>query len=395
MEHVEIVDRWPHSRTAGRKKSCEQGGEAVEPFPHGGIYRRPRPHKSPAIRRGQISFSREASLASDYVRLVGPGEPGETPILSPKNSSNWNTVVEFLGFVINSHTLEILVTTKEAQAIKTALVDDWPHYRRRATAHEVFSTAGKLWNLTYVIRAGKYFMWRLLRLTDLQTRTVKIQSHPVELGREFHDNLYFWNWAIDHELLTVGESLSAPCFTAIKRPAKRYYPSDASFDAIGGFCRKLRICLRNDLPLALSAELYRKAARRETCSVTINLIELVGMVLTAWVMHELVGDHPDSKEDPILMRGDNFAAVTWANQCGGARDKRAGLMMRMLGRLEIQGGWRYDAKHFSDVQSTLTDGISRWPRSEIFDRVKQLTNTDDWSEQSIGARGERLCEIVL
>ena len=24
------------------------------------------------------------------------------------------------------------------------------------------------------------------------------------------------------------------------------------------------------------------------------------------------------------MRGDNFAAVTWANRCGGARDKRAG-----------------------------------------------------------------------
>ena len=70
------------------------------------------------------------------------------------------------------------------------------------------------------------------------------------------------------------------------------------------------------------------------------------MVLTSWVMHELVGDRPESKGDQILMRGDNFAAVTWANRCGGARDKRAGLMMRMLGRLEIQGGWRYDAKIF-------------------------------------------------
>ena len=119
------------------------------------------------------------------------------------------------------------------------------------------------------------------------------------------------------------------------------YLSDASFDAIGRFCRKLKIYWRYDLPIALSAELKRKAARRETCSVTINLLELVGMVLTAWVMHELVGDRPESKRDSILMRVDNFAAVTWANQCGGARDKLAGLMMRMLGRLEIQGGWRY------------------------------------------------------
>ena len=68
--------------------------------------------------------------------------------------------------------------------------------------------------------------------------------------------------------------------------------SDASFDAIGGFCRKLRIYWRYDLPLALSAELKRKAARRETCGVTINFLELVRMVLTAWVMYELVGDRP-------------------------------------------------------------------------------------------------------
>ena len=53
-----------------------------------------------------------ASLASDYVRLFGPGEPGEIPILAPKKSSNWNTTLEFLGFVINLHMLEISVTTK-------------------------------------------------------------------------------------------------------------------------------------------------------------------------------------------------------------------------------------------------------------------------------------------
>ena len=112
------------------------------------------------------------------------------------------------------------------------------------------------------------------------------------------------------------------------------------------------------------------------------------MVLTAWVMHELVGDRPESKGGGISMRGDNFAAVTWANRCGGARDKRAGLMMRMHGRLKIQGGWRYDAKHILGVQNTLlADDISRWPRSELADRGRQLTNTADWSEQSIGREG--------
>ena len=69
--------------------------------------------------------------------------------------------------------------------------------------------------------------------------------------------------------------------------------------------------------------------------------------------------------------------------------------MRMLGRLEIEGGWRYDAKHIPGVQNTLADGISRWARSELADRVRQLTNTYVWCEQAIGVRGGRLCKIVL
>lgn len=259
----------------------------------------------------------------------------------------------------------------------------------------MFKIAGKLWNLTYVIRAGKYFVWRLLRLAGLHDPHSKNKSHLVILGREFHDDLEFWRWAIEQGLLTAGESLSAPCFADVRREAKRVYLSDASFDAIGGFCEKLKVYWRYDLPLDFSAELKRKAACRETSSVTINLLELVGMVVTAWVMHDLVGDRPESKGDAILMRGDNVAAVTWSNRCGGARDKRACLMMRMLGRLEITGGWRYDAKHIPGVKNTIADGISRWPRAEVADRIRRLTNTEGWREQTFGSRGERLCELVL
>ena len=34
------------------------------------------------------------SLASDYVGMFGPGEPGEIPILAPKKTSNWNTTLD-------------------------------------------------------------------------------------------------------------------------------------------------------------------------------------------------------------------------------------------------------------------------------------------------------------
>lgn len=85
--------------------------------------------------------------------------------------------------------MRISVTVKKVQAIKKALADDWPRRRRRATAQEVFSIAGKLWNLTYVIRAGKYFVRRLLKLTGLHSTQNKNQNHLVELERGFHDDL--------------------------------------------------------------------------------------------------------------------------------------------------------------------------------------------------------------
>ena len=74
------------------------------------------------------------------------------------------------------------------------------------------------------------------------------------------------------------------------------------------------------------------------CTITINLLELLDMVVFAWVILELVGDRADAKGDPIPMRGVNTEAVSWISQCGEARDIRACLLMKMLGRLEIEGG---------------------------------------------------------
>ena len=85
-----------------------------------------------------------------------------------------------------------------------------------------------------MVRAGRHFVWRLLRLTGLHdSRCSNNQSNTVDLGREFHADL-FWKWATDNELLLEGEALSAPCYTAITRPAKRHYLSDASFEVVGG-----------------------------------------------------------------------------------------------------------------------------------------------------------------
>ena len=99
---------------------------------------------------------------------------------------------------------------------------------------------------------------------------------------QFHANLLFWKCAIDNELLLEGEAHSAPCQTAKKRPAKRHYLSDASFEAVGGFCFDQEVFWRYDLPRELTTEL--KKIRRhwgDMFTVTINLLELLGMVVTA------------------------------------------------------------------------------------------------------------------
>ena len=195
MEHVEIVDCWevgdPTPVPPGAKKTCEQGGKAVEPSPHGGIYRRPRPHKSPSIGRGKTSFSHIGLARIGLRTTFWARRAGEDTHPSAKKELELEHNLRVLRFRCQLTHARISVTIKKAQAIQTALVDDWPRCRRQATAQEVFSIAGKLWNLTYVIRAGKYFVWRLLKITDLHTQTGKKTSRSVELGREFHDDLDF------------------------------------------------------------------------------------------------------------------------------------------------------------------------------------------------------------
>ena len=73
----------------------------------------------------------------------------------------------------------------------------------------------------------------------------------------------------------------------------------------------------------MTQELKRKAERRETCTITINSLELLEMVVTAWVILDLTGDMPELVGDPIVMHVANVVAVTWVNHGGEARNKRA------------------------------------------------------------------------
>ena len=121
-----------------------------------------------------------------------------------------------------------------------------------------------LWNLTCIVRAGRYFVWRLLLLIGPHDSHGQIhQRDMVSLDREFHTNLLFMKWVIDHDLLKAGEAPRAPCYSALKCPAKRRYLSDTSFEAADGYCVERNVYWRYDLPEELTAKLKRKAELRE------------------------------------------------------------------------------------------------------------------------------------
>ena len=115
----------------------------------------------------------------------------------------------------------------------------------------------------------------------------------------------------------------------------------------------------------------------ETCTITINLLEYLGNVVKARVMLELLQNTPYGGGGAKLMRGDDMGEVSWINRCGGTRDKRVCFLEKLLGRLELTGGWNPTVKRIPGVRNTLADGISRWPRLVLIagDKVDELTNS--------------------
>ena len=178
-------------------------------------------------------------------------------------------------------------------------------------------------------------------------------------------------------------------------PTRRYY-SDASFTAVGGFCPELKVYWRYSLAEALTLELKNQSATKKTGPITINLLKLTGMMVSAFVTQIMENDRPEYAGDIVLLRGDNFSAVSWLNRCDGARGKRAVLvMMRIMGRLEITCGWSHKAKHIPGVLNVVADGISRWQPNQIAEKLRSPVNGGDCRHVPIDQNGLEYLSIFL
>ena len=258
MAHVKVVERWEDGKPTpippAKKSELTVGGGDFDPF-----------------------FT--VVYVDDYLPIRVQHSDGDTTALKKHGLGQHDRRVRLYD-PLSRH--ENSVPREKIEAIQRMLFEQWPQSRREA-ARDVLSMAGKLWNLTYVVRAGRHFVRRLLRLTGLHNsggsknqnmagklwnltyvvpagryfvrRLLRLprlhnsggsknQNRTVELDREFDADLLFWKLAIDHKLIHEGEVLSAPCYTAIQRPAKRHYLSDASFEAVDGFCVERKVFWR-------------------------------------------------------------------------------------------------------------------------------------------------------
>ena len=129
--------------------------------------------------------------------------------------------------------------------------------------------------------------------------------------------------------------------------------------------------------------------------LSINVLELLGMVIQAWALVVGAGSRPQFGGENVLMLGDNMAAVHWISKCRRGKEPRSGTLMRMLGCLEMRSGWYFRAKHVKSVANTWADGISRWERDNFNRHLREYRPDINWQEQDLGRHGRDLCTGTL
>ena len=124
--------------------------------------------------------------------------------------------------------------------------------RTVATARQVLELTGFLLHVSFALRPGKFVVGRLLAAAGKSQSAafpagVVNPGRRVVLGPEFHDVLEFWRWFVAHGLASRGEQFTSPMYNIVTRPPQLTLFSDASKQAVGGYCLETGQYWRYDL----------------------------------------------------------------------------------------------------------------------------------------------------
>jgi hypothetical protein len=319
------------------------------------------------------------------VKGLGRRDGVRPDVTTASKAVSWGVDMEGLGLRIKSEEMTVELSEKRTKQLLeiTSQEGEWGRDRTTATALEVRSMVGRLGAMNFIVRSGKYFTWHMLHLVGLDEKDKAgrwKKRQVVNLTAQFHHDLDLWRWIVGRRVL-LYLPVAAPCFLHAVRPWKIRWFSDASFIAIGGCCPELGVWWRWDLTEDVKSRLLNRSTGRDMNSIFINQLELLAMVITAYVVCIIENHTSDPKlACPVLMVGDNMTAVHWVNK-GRADEVRAAEMMRWIGVIEVLSGWCFSARHIAGKQNCMADGITRVGWEDIDDLLHSLSHTTTYWKQ--------------
>ena len=119
----------------------------------------------------------------------------------------------------------------------------------------------------------------------------------VALGPEVHTDLEFSLWFVDKGVDARGGVLPAPNYHLLQRPAQRTLFSEESKSVVGRYCLETGVCWRYDLTAQQQSQSHgsSKSVRGED-DLSINVLERLGIVVSAFVPGSTCADRPSAME---------------------------------------------------------------------------------------------------
>lgn len=106
--------------------------------------------------------------------------------INPKKLVKPTSVIEFIGFIVDTNKYEIRISQERLQNILLELLL-WQE-RKFCTKRELLSLIGKLTFVSKVVRSGRTFVRRLIDLS----KKVKHLHHRIRLNRNARDDIRWW-----------------------------------------------------------------------------------------------------------------------------------------------------------------------------------------------------------
>ena len=166
-------------------------------------------------------------------------------------------------------------------------------------------------------------IWQEQFLTSRVTRRARLR-----LKLEFDADVEFWRLMLAGALGSPAGTLHTLLYSCHRQPPSRTPWSDASGDVMGGYFIKAGAWWRVGFNENVRNRLPERV--RGSDGLSINAIELLGMVVTALAFIAIGENIPHCAGGAILMRGGSMSVVCLVNHCRGGKEPRSGVLKRLV-----------------------------------------------------------------